>query len=169
MSKAGQSNIRGINAQVRAAMSLYLQHMGDSKFSHIQLEEPRLGDFFLVFNDGHKIICEVKDRKVRFSYADLRSLVRSIIGKKILKDNDEILIICKNLDKRLKDSVHNIKYFKDSKITKVKLLIKASELMKLKPLGDRVVVKPVTQEEVTKSGIVLPDTVEKEKKEQGER
>ncbi len=40
--------------------------------------------------------------------------------------------------------------------------------MKLKPLGDRVVVKPVTQEEVTKSGIVLPDTVEKEKKEEGE-
>ncbi|MFA5031096.1 MAG: co-chaperone GroES [Patescibacteria group bacterium] len=40
--------------------------------------------------------------------------------------------------------------------------------MKLKPLGDRIVVKPVTQEEVTKSGIVLPDTVEKEKKEQGE-
>lgn len=40
--------------------------------------------------------------------------------------------------------------------------------MKLKPLGDRVVVKPVTEEEVTKSGIVLPDTVEKEKKEEGE-
>ncbi len=40
--------------------------------------------------------------------------------------------------------------------------------MKLKPLGDRVIVKPLTQEEVTKSGIVLPDTVEKEKKEQGE-
>lgn len=41
-------------------------------------------------------------------------------------------------------------------------------MMKLKPLGDRVIVKPLTQEEVTKSGIVLPDTVEKEKKEQGE-
>ncbi|PIS41434.1 MAG: co-chaperone GroES [Candidatus Kerfeldbacteria bacterium CG08_land_8_20_14_0_20_42_7] len=40
--------------------------------------------------------------------------------------------------------------------------------MKLKPLGDRVVVKPVKQEEVTASGIVLPDTVEKEKKEEGE-
>ncbi|MFA5134251.1 MAG: co-chaperone GroES [Patescibacteria group bacterium] len=40
--------------------------------------------------------------------------------------------------------------------------------MKLKPLGDRVIVKPVTDEEVTKSGIVLPDTVEKEKKEEGE-
>lgn len=111
MSKAGQSNIRGINAQVRAAMSLYLQHMGDSKFSHIQLEEPRLGDFFLTFNDGHKIICEVKDRKARFSYADLRSLVRDIVRKKILNDNDEILIICKNLDKKLKDDVKNIRYF----------------------------------------------------------
>lgn len=40
--------------------------------------------------------------------------------------------------------------------------------MKLKPLGDRVVVKPLTSEEVTKSGILLPDTVEKEKKEEGE-
>ena len=30
--------------------------------------------------------------------------------------------------------------------------------MKLKPLGDRIVVKVVTQEEKTKGGIVLPDT-----------
>lgn len=40
--------------------------------------------------------------------------------------------------------------------------------MKLKPLGDRIVVKPSLSEEVTKAGIVLPDTVEKEKKEEGE-
>ncbi|MAF24512.1 co-chaperone GroES [bacterium] len=40
--------------------------------------------------------------------------------------------------------------------------------MRLKPLGDRVVVKPVSEEEVTKSGIVLPDTVDKEKKAEGE-
>ncbi len=40
--------------------------------------------------------------------------------------------------------------------------------MQLKPLGDRVIVRPSKEEEVTKSGIVLPDTVEKEKKEQGE-
>lgn len=39
--------------------------------------------------------------------------------------------------------------------------------MKLRPLGDRIVVMPKTEEEVTKSGIVLPDTVEKEKKEEG--
>jgi len=36
----------------------------------------------------------------------------------------------------------------------------------LKPLGDRVVVKPTPKEEVTKSGIVLPDTA-KEKPQEG--
>lgn len=37
----------------------------------------------------------------------------------------------------------------------------------LKPLGDRVIVKPVEQEEVTKSGIYLPESA-KEKPQQGE-
>jgi chaperonin GroES len=40
--------------------------------------------------------------------------------------------------------------------------------MKLKPLHDHVIVKPVSQDEVTKGGIVLPDTVDKEKPEKGE-
>ena len=40
--------------------------------------------------------------------------------------------------------------------------------MDIKPLGDRVIVKPLNAEEVTASGIVLPDTVDKEKPEQGE-
>jgi len=39
--------------------------------------------------------------------------------------------------------------------------------MKLKPLGNRIVVEPLTEEETTKSGIVLPDTVDKEKKAEG--
>jgi chaperonin GroES len=37
----------------------------------------------------------------------------------------------------------------------------------LTPLGDRVVVRPIEREEVTKSGIVLPDTA-KEKPQEGE-
>jgi chaperonin GroES len=37
---------------------------------------------------------------------------------------------------------------------------------KLRPLGDRVVIKPTPREEMTKSGIVLPDTV-KEKPQEG--
>lgn len=40
--------------------------------------------------------------------------------------------------------------------------------MKIRPLGDRVVVKALSKEETTASGIVLPDTVDKEKPEQGE-
>jgi chaperonin GroES len=39
--------------------------------------------------------------------------------------------------------------------------------MNLKPLADRVVVKPLVKEEVTKGGIVLPDTA-KEKPQEGE-
>lgn len=39
--------------------------------------------------------------------------------------------------------------------------------MKLKPLGNRVVVSPLTDDETTKSGIILPDTVDKEKKAEG--
>jgi len=38
--------------------------------------------------------------------------------------------------------------------------------MQLRPLGDRVVLKPVEREEKTKSGIVLPDTA-KEKPQEG--
>ena len=40
--------------------------------------------------------------------------------------------------------------------------------MNIKPLGDKIIVKPQTREEVTKSGIVLPDSTEKERPEQGE-
>ena len=38
--------------------------------------------------------------------------------------------------------------------------------LQLRPLADRVVVKPVEREEMTKSGIVLPDTI-KEKPQEG--
>ena len=37
---------------------------------------------------------------------------------------------------------------------------------KIRPVGDRVVVKPAAKEEVTKSGIVIPDTA-KEKPQEG--
>ena len=39
--------------------------------------------------------------------------------------------------------------------------------MAIKPLGGRVLVKLLKKEEVTKSGIVLPDTADKEKKSEG--
>ena len=42
----------------------------------------------------------------------------------------------------------------------------AESKTKLRPLGDRVVVRPTEREEMTKSGIVLPDTA-KEKPQEG--
>ena len=39
-------------------------------------------------------------------------------------------------------------------------------MAKIRPIGDRVVVKPAAKEEVTKSGIVIPDTA-KEKPQEG--
>ncbi len=40
--------------------------------------------------------------------------------------------------------------------------------MQVKPLSDRVLVKPLSAEQATKAGIIIPDTVEKEKPEKGE-
>lgn len=39
--------------------------------------------------------------------------------------------------------------------------------MNLRPLSDRVIVAPLAKEELSKGGIILPDTVDKERPEQG--
>jgi chaperonin GroES len=41
-------------------------------------------------------------------------------------------------------------------------------MSKLRPLGDKIIVKPLAKEETTKSGIIIPDTADKERPEQGE-
>ncbi|MFA6130923.1 MAG: co-chaperone GroES [Patescibacteria group bacterium] len=40
--------------------------------------------------------------------------------------------------------------------------------MILQPVGDHVIVKPLENEKVTNSGIIIPETVEKERSERGE-
>lgn len=40
--------------------------------------------------------------------------------------------------------------------------------MKIKPLGERIVVRPFKQEEKTEGGIYLPETASKDKPQQGE-
>lgn len=40
-------------------------------------------------------------------------------------------------------------------------------VLKIKPLGDRVLIEPITEHEKTKTGIYLPDTASKERPEQG--
>jgi len=39
--------------------------------------------------------------------------------------------------------------------------------MQIKPLSDHILIEPLEKEEKTKAGILLPDTVEKERPEQG--
>lgn len=39
--------------------------------------------------------------------------------------------------------------------------------MKLKPLSNKVILEPVSAEEKTKSGLIIPDTANREKPEQG--
>ncbi len=39
--------------------------------------------------------------------------------------------------------------------------------MNLKPLSDHIIIEPLTREETTKSGIILPETVEREKSQEG--
>ncbi len=39
--------------------------------------------------------------------------------------------------------------------------------LSIQPVGDRVVVKPLEKEEVSASGIIIPETVKKEKSERG--
>ena len=40
--------------------------------------------------------------------------------------------------------------------------------MTLRPIGDHLIVKPLAKEEKSASGIIIPDTVEKERAERGE-
>ncbi|OGZ24110.1 MAG: co-chaperone GroES [Candidatus Nealsonbacteria bacterium RIFCSPLOWO2_01_FULL_43_32] len=40
--------------------------------------------------------------------------------------------------------------------------------MNIKPLSDHILIEPIKEEEKTKSGILLPETAEKEKPEQGQ-
>lgn len=42
-----------------------------------------------------------------------------------------------------------------------------NDQLSIKPLGDRVVVKPLAKEEKSVSGIIIPDTVDKEKPAKG--
>lgn len=43
----------------------------------------------------------------------------------------------------------------------------ATGALSIKPLGDRVVVKPAEKDEITPSGIIIPDSANREKPERG--
>jgi len=55
----------------------------------------------------------------------------------------------------------------DTRLRKEEYMATKGKTSKLEPLGDRVVIKPSKREEVSKGGILLPDTA-KEKPQEGE-
>lgn len=112
MSKAGQNVFKGMNSQVWAAMSLFLQYLREPDFSYIQFEAPGFEDFNLVFGDGKKIICESKDWKRPFSFSNLKAVLGGLVKKSVvLGEADEILVICSNLDDEFASKVGATKYF----------------------------------------------------------
>jgi len=113
MSKqGGQSVFKGVNTQALAALSMFLQYVKYNDFYYVYLEDPKFQDFNIVFSNGRKIICEVKDRKSKFTYRDLKNVVEKLSNNNVVSDDDAVLFICQGVNKNLKDSVKNIKYSK---------------------------------------------------------
>lgn len=113
MSKQGQYNFRGINSQAWAAMSLFLQFLSKSDFSHIIFEGDKLEDFCLVFNDGKKIICESKDHTDGVGYSKLKDILGKVVKHGQINSNDEILIVCPSIDQNVLSDIEHVKYLKE--------------------------------------------------------
>lgn len=112
--KTAHSVFSGLNAQVLAAFSLFLQYLTNPKFSYIHLEAKNFQDFNLVFSDGRKIICEVKDRKKAFSYANLKEVLDLLQQEDKVEKNDEILLVCRKISKTFLKKIENAQYFKSA-------------------------------------------------------
>ena len=113
MNYQGRNIFKGINFQTLAAFSLYLQYLNDKEFSYIQLEAPDLSDFYLVFNDNHKIICESKNYSTNLTDYHVKKILKKIIASKSINDNDEILIICKKSNTDIFKKVKDLKFYKN--------------------------------------------------------
>ncbi len=113
MSKAGQNNQAGIFAQNWAAFSLFLQFLRDSNFSYIQIEPENSEDFDLVFQNGRRIICESKYRKIKFGRRQLKELLKKVLQRGSMDAGDQVLVVCKNLSEDLESEIKNAIFFED--------------------------------------------------------
>lgn len=110
-SKSGQYNYKGINAQSWAAMSLFLQFVRARTLEKITLEASGLQDFVLVFNDGHRLICESKNYEQPVAHSKIKEILEGVIENKQYTDKDEILIIASKFSKEVKSDIENYKYW----------------------------------------------------------
>ncbi|MHB8277984.1 MAG: hypothetical protein ACYDIA_10085, partial [Candidatus Humimicrobiaceae bacterium] len=112
MSDQGRNIFKGANYQVLAAFSLFLQYLRYNDFSHMQLEAPDLSDFYLVFNDGRKLICESKNYNIGISDSILKEILEKIDSKKSLENKDEIIIVCSKCNTEIILKVKNLRFYK---------------------------------------------------------
>lgn len=111
MNWAGRSGYKGLSYQSWAALSLFLQHLREANFSHIQVEAPKFQDFNLVFNDGRKLVCEAKDRAGAFGFAALKELLNDLLSKQVRMDEeDQIVVIATKIAQDLKRTIKVLRY-----------------------------------------------------------
>jgi len=146
MSKSGQNNYKGTNTQAWAAFALFLQYIDYSDFDFIGLEGEDLEDFHLVFTNAKKIIGESKAYKVGFP--QIKTILDTILNSGKIEPQDEILIICTEADKKLKNLIKYLPYY-DSKTTEKIVSEKSITLEQLKILP-QVFFWEITQEKAQK-------------------
>lgn len=117
MSKAGQSNISGINYQAKSALLLFLLRLEEGNFDSITLEDDNWEDFTLNYLSGKKIICESKNYTSR---AVGKTLVKSILTniqnrESTINKDDEVLIICPTVTAELSGNLQYIAWFPETK------------------------------------------------------
>ncbi len=95
----------GITAQNWAALSMFVQQTFDPSFVKIQLEQAKLADFVLVFQN-RRIICESKNYHI--SYADIKSILDTISD---VGPDDTIVIICKSIEEEARDRLAHAQHF----------------------------------------------------------
>jgi len=110
MSKAGQNTFKGINTQAKASLLLFLMNLKNQDFDSVILEDSRWEDFTLNFKSGKKIICESKDRKKTLSWSEVKKILKSIDSKSNFNKTDEILIVCRQVNKPLEANLEYLKY-----------------------------------------------------------
>lgn len=110
-SRGGQSTFGGVNAQAWAAMSLLLQYVDKPDFRYIGFEGKNLEDFYLVFADGKKIICESKASKIGLS--EIKGILEKVANHGQVTGNDEVLIICESVETHAKNTIENYEYYSE--------------------------------------------------------
>lgn len=120
MTRGGKPNFEGVNSQVYAALSLFLQNLSRSDFVEMRLEADNLEDFVLVYDSGKKIICESKIRKNGVTLSDLKKIMDAVIKHGELTKTDELLIISNRFEERVGSLVKNFVFWDERALQDLK-------------------------------------------------